>query len=277
MGAIKKVWDCAHMGRYNKYLLFRAIPVNLLLWGCKTWSLRQTLLVKLEVFLHRSLFFTALSALSIHPLGGISNSRKVYSWVIPPADKLAWVMETESKAVEIVSAAAKVIRTFLQHYLSVRCYIFRIPDEKDDGNALELYRARLDKCIVYSACTSTSVVGEALAIDSGFNLKTGHVDGEEEVVTGSSKLTLRKVLMETKVPGTDKKVLIVVQLYQGRVLVFFSNKSTHETEVLKICKVGPWCMWILSSRYSVIPSEIERVMRKMFSSTTCMLALTLSH
>jgi hypothetical protein len=59
-------------------------------------------------------------------------------------------------------------------------------------------------------------------------------------------------------------------------MVFFPNKSTHEMEVLKICKVGPWCMWILSFRYRVIPSEIERVMRQMFSSTTCMLALTSS-
>lgn len=126
-------------------------------------------------------------------------------------------MELESKAVKIVSAAVKVIRTFLQHYLVVRCYIFRIPDRrKGDTDAIELYRARLDKCIVYSACTSTSVVGDALAIDSMFHLKTGHVDGEEEVETGSTKLTLRKILMETKVPGTDKNVFIGVQLYKAR-------------------------------------------------------------
>ena len=29
--------------------------MNLLLWGCKTWSLQQSLLKKLEVFLHRSI------------------------------------------------------------------------------------------------------------------------------------------------------------------------------------------------------------------------------
>jgi hypothetical protein len=40
---------------YNKYLLFRAIPMNLLLWGCETWSLQQSLLDKLEVFLHKSI------------------------------------------------------------------------------------------------------------------------------------------------------------------------------------------------------------------------------
>jgi hypothetical protein len=126
-------------------------------------------------------------------------------------------MELESKAVKIVSAAVKVIRTFLQHYLVVRCYIFRIPDEgKGDTDAIELYRARLAKCIIYSACTSTSVVDDTLAIDGMFHLKTGHVDGEEEVETGSTKLTLRKILMETKVPGTDKNVFIGVQLYKAR-------------------------------------------------------------
>ena len=55
MGALKNVWDNPHMDLYNKYLLFRAIPMNLLLWGCETWSLRQVLLNKLEVFLHRNI------------------------------------------------------------------------------------------------------------------------------------------------------------------------------------------------------------------------------
>jgi len=55
MGALKNVWNNPHMEIYSKYLLFRAIPMNLLLWGCETWSLRQVLLNKLEVFLHRSI------------------------------------------------------------------------------------------------------------------------------------------------------------------------------------------------------------------------------
>ena len=54
MGALKNVWDNPHMDLYSKYLLFCAIPMNLLLWGCETWSLRQVLLDKLEVFLHRN-------------------------------------------------------------------------------------------------------------------------------------------------------------------------------------------------------------------------------
>ncbi len=36
MGALKEVWRNPHLNIYNKYLLFWAIPMNLLLWGCKT-------------------------------------------------------------------------------------------------------------------------------------------------------------------------------------------------------------------------------------------------
>jgi hypothetical protein len=52
MGSLKEVWQNKHLNTYSKYILFCAIPMNLLLWGCKMWSLRQSLLDKLEVFLH---------------------------------------------------------------------------------------------------------------------------------------------------------------------------------------------------------------------------------
>jgi hypothetical protein len=55
MGALKEVWRNPHLDTYSKYLLFRAIPMNLLLWGCENWSLRKDLLRRLEVFLHRSI------------------------------------------------------------------------------------------------------------------------------------------------------------------------------------------------------------------------------
>jgi len=55
MGKLNEIWRNPHLDAYNKYLLFRAIPINLLLWGAETWSLRKSLLDKLEVFLHRSI------------------------------------------------------------------------------------------------------------------------------------------------------------------------------------------------------------------------------
>jgi len=55
MGALKELWRNHHLDIYNKYLLFRAIPMNLLPWGAKTWSLRKSQLDQLEVFLHRSI------------------------------------------------------------------------------------------------------------------------------------------------------------------------------------------------------------------------------
>jgi hypothetical protein len=55
MGRLKEVWRNPHLDVYNKYLLFCAIPMNLLLWGAETWSLRKSQLDKLVVFLHRSI------------------------------------------------------------------------------------------------------------------------------------------------------------------------------------------------------------------------------
>jgi hypothetical protein len=56
MGALKELWCNTHLDVYNKYLLFRAIPMNLLLWGAETWLLRKSQLDKLEVFLHHSIW-----------------------------------------------------------------------------------------------------------------------------------------------------------------------------------------------------------------------------
>lgn len=39
MGVLKNVWRNPHLDTYSKYLLFRAIHMNLLLWGCENWSL----------------------------------------------------------------------------------------------------------------------------------------------------------------------------------------------------------------------------------------------
>jgi hypothetical protein len=55
MGALKELWRNPHLDMYNKYLLFRAIPMNLLLWGTETWLLQKLQLDKLEAFLHRSI------------------------------------------------------------------------------------------------------------------------------------------------------------------------------------------------------------------------------
>ena len=55
MGALKEIWHNPHLDIYNKYLLFRAILMNLFLWGAETWSLRKSQLDQLDVFLHRSI------------------------------------------------------------------------------------------------------------------------------------------------------------------------------------------------------------------------------
>ena len=41
MGAMKNIWDDQHVDLYSKYLLFLAIPINQLLWGCESWALKE--------------------------------------------------------------------------------------------------------------------------------------------------------------------------------------------------------------------------------------------
>ena len=55
MSAMYKIWDDDNVEMYSKYLLFKAIPCNLLLWGCKIWALRKSLLTSLGVFLNRGI------------------------------------------------------------------------------------------------------------------------------------------------------------------------------------------------------------------------------
>jgi hypothetical protein len=56
MGALKKVWNSPPLNIWSKYLFFRTIPMNLLLWRCKTWSMWKALSNKLKVFLHRNIW-----------------------------------------------------------------------------------------------------------------------------------------------------------------------------------------------------------------------------
>ena len=55
MGALDKFWIYHHVDMYSKYMIFWEIPCNLLLWGCEIWSLRQSLIDKLDLFLHHSI------------------------------------------------------------------------------------------------------------------------------------------------------------------------------------------------------------------------------
>ena len=51
MGALKIFRENSHVDTCSKYIIFRAFPTKLLLWGCKAWSLCATLKNNLEVFL----------------------------------------------------------------------------------------------------------------------------------------------------------------------------------------------------------------------------------
>ena len=54
MGSPSSYWSDKSEDLKSKYLIFIAIPCNLLLWGSEIWALSTSLLSKLEIFLHRS-------------------------------------------------------------------------------------------------------------------------------------------------------------------------------------------------------------------------------
>ena len=56
MGALNHFWSDRAVDDHSKYLIFRAIPSNLLLWGCESWALREAISRKLEVFLHHNIW-----------------------------------------------------------------------------------------------------------------------------------------------------------------------------------------------------------------------------
>ena len=55
MGALNHFFGRNEVNIYSKYLIFMAIPINLLLWGCESWALRVDLSRKLERFVNRKI------------------------------------------------------------------------------------------------------------------------------------------------------------------------------------------------------------------------------
>jgi hypothetical protein len=55
MGALGEFFDRHEVSVRSKYLVFMAIPVNLLLWGCESWALRRDLLLKIERSVNRNI------------------------------------------------------------------------------------------------------------------------------------------------------------------------------------------------------------------------------
>jgi hypothetical protein len=54
MGMLNNLWNNPHIDLKTKHSFFLAIPINLLLWGCEAWALKEADFQKLDAFLHRS-------------------------------------------------------------------------------------------------------------------------------------------------------------------------------------------------------------------------------
>jgi hypothetical protein len=54
MGALANLWRNPYIDLKTKHSFFLAIPINLVLWGCESWALKESTFQKLDSFLHRS-------------------------------------------------------------------------------------------------------------------------------------------------------------------------------------------------------------------------------
>ena len=55
MGVLQEFWVDHAVKTRRKYLIFCGIPLNLMLWGYKSWAILEYLFKKLEVYFHKSI------------------------------------------------------------------------------------------------------------------------------------------------------------------------------------------------------------------------------
>ena len=55
MGMLKNVWEDPHIDLYSKFFFCIAMPLNLLLWGCKAWALKENVIDNIHFFIHQSI------------------------------------------------------------------------------------------------------------------------------------------------------------------------------------------------------------------------------
>ena len=55
IGALSNLWKSPFVDLKIKHSFFLAIPINLLLWGCEAWALKEASLKKLDSFMHKAI------------------------------------------------------------------------------------------------------------------------------------------------------------------------------------------------------------------------------
>ena len=55
MGALREFFKNDHVNLRTKYLIYLAIPINILLWGCESWGCAKSHIKKMSAFHHKSM------------------------------------------------------------------------------------------------------------------------------------------------------------------------------------------------------------------------------
>ena len=191
-------------------------------------------------------------------------------------DKMCFLVEYDVDATELLRSAAKHIRSYLQNNIGRKAYIAFAPDESTAGlSSISFYRAKCDKNLVFQACTaSTKLHG----IDDMDGAKV--IPLREDVEGKEVRITLRRLLQEYTLPGSDVPVVLAMGLAHGCTAaweVYFPQAAAYEDAMEKVMvHVASWAMYRLYYKYGCTSDGIQQYITSMFSSMERRTAFNLS-
>ena len=190
-------------------------------------------------------------------------------------DKMAWTVEYDAEAEELIRGATKHIRSYFQHYIGRKVYLAFAPDDDSGLSSLTFYREKCDKHLVFQSCTASTKLHGIENMDGGKVIPL-----REEAGGGNVKISLRKLLQEYTLTGSDVPVVLAMGLAHGSVdswEVYFPQAAVYEQAMEKVmAHVASWAMYRLYYTYGCTSDGIHEYINGMFSSMERRIAFHLS-
>ena len=191
-------------------------------------------------------------------------------------DKMAYVVEYDVEATELLREAARHIKSYLQYNIGRKAYIAFAPDESTAGlSSITFYRAKCDKNLVFQACTASTKLHGIDNMDGAMVIPL-----REDVEGKEVKITLRKLLQEYTLPGSDAPVVLAMGPAYGCTAsweVYFPQTAAYEDAMEKVMvHVASWAMYRLYYTYGCTSEGIQEYITANFSSMERRIAFLLS-
>lgn len=191
-------------------------------------------------------------------------------------DKMAFTVEYDAEAAELLRAASRHIKSYFQHNIGRKAYIAFAPDEETAGlSSIQFYREKCDKNLVFQACTASTKLHGIESMDGVMLIPL-----REEVEGTNVRINLRKLLQEYTLPGSDAPVVLAMGLAHGSLdswEVYFPQAAAYEQAMEKVMvHVASWAMYRLYYKYGCTSKGIQQYITSMFSSMECRIAFNMS-